>query len=153
MTVEERFWAKVDKAGECWEWTAGRLYRRDGTPSYGSFNFNGNQQVAHRVSWQLEKGPIPPGLWVLHHCDNVSCVRPSHLYLGTHAENTRDAVVRRRMAFGERTWNHKLREVDVRAIRAVAECGFTTETIGTFFGVSGSTVRYILRGEHWRDVA
>lgn len=92
-------------------------------------------------------------MWALHHCDNQGCVRPDHLYLGTHADNTRDAVVRRRMFSGERMWNHRIREVDVVAIRALLACGFATDTIGELFGVSGRTVRYIKDGKRWRDVA
>jgi transposase-like protein len=55
----------------------------------------------------LANGPIPEGLWILHHCDNPPCVNPNHLYAGTSAENIRDAVVRGRMR-GQRKSHCKL---------------------------------------------
>lgn len=67
--------------GPCWEWT-GRKY-----PSgYGDFH----GQYTHRYSWQMTKGDIPPALWVLHKCDNPSCIRPDHLILGTPKANSQD---------------------------------------------------------------
>ena len=91
----DRFWSKVDTSGDCWEWT-GRMTAADG---YGGIKVLG-EQAAHRVSWVIHHGPVPDGLWVLHHCDNRKCVRPDHLYLGTVQDNNRDAVTRGRMRRG-----------------------------------------------------
>lgn len=151
-TLEERFWSKVAKSDGCWEWTAARLTRESGQSSYGIIGWNGRSHPAHRIAWMLTNGPIPEGMWVLHHCDNQGCVRPDHLYIGTHRDNTRDAVRRHRMASGERAWNARLREVDVRAIRALAAADFATEHIGAIFGVTGRNVRHILEGRNWRSV-
>ena len=90
----ERFWNKVMKiveTDECWEWIA--FKNKDG---YGLFGYNGKNQKAHRVSWQLHNGPIPDGLCVLHKCDNPSCVNPNHLFLGTNADNIKDRVNKNR---------------------------------------------------------
>ena len=154
MRSAEAFWARVVKGEGCWEWTGAHLYRRNGTRSYGSVAWEGTRQVgAHRVSYELTNGPIPDGLYVLHKCDNQGCVRPDHLYVGSHRDNTRDAIERRRMYTGERTWNHKLTVEAVRAIRDAIATGEATESIGRRFGISGRTVRYIRRGERWVDAA
>lgn len=89
----ERFWSKVQKGGpdECWEWQAGR--HKFG---HGKFRLPTGHIGSHRMAWQLTYGPIPPGMWVLHHCDNPPCCNPRHLYLGTAQDNTRDREVRGR---------------------------------------------------------
>lgn len=93
----DRFESKIDKTNDCWLWTAG------GQPiGYGIFWANGRNNYAHHVSYRIYKGEIPKGIWVLHTCDNKACVNPDHLYLGTHSDNTKDAVERKRMASGDR---------------------------------------------------
>lgn len=86
-TDTERFWAKVDRTGACWLWVAG-VDRR----GYGRFWARGHQHGAHREAYRLTYGEIPDGLFVCHRCDTPLCVRPSHLFLGSHAENMQDMV-------------------------------------------------------------
>src|SRR5882724_7709102 len=75
--------------------------------------------LAHRIMWRLTHGEIPPDRpFVLHRCDNPLCVRPSHLFLGTHADNMKDMVRKGRSSRGERHHASKLNEDKVRAIRA-----------------------------------
>ncbi len=152
MTLLDRVEYKVLVGDGCWEWAGAHLFRPSGMRSYGSLLWRGRQTGAHRVAWELTNGLIPDGLYVLHHCDNQGCVRPDHLYLGTHADNTRDAVERRRMSHGTGMWNHKLTDDDVRRIREVAATGLATERIGPMFGVSGRTVRFIMAGKRWSHV-
>lgn len=84
MTVEERFWSKVDKSGECWEWTAGKY-----AWGYGQFSVGYKKIRAHRWAYEHLVGPIPEGLVIDHLCRNPPCVNPAHLEPVTGAENTR----------------------------------------------------------------
>lgn len=91
--IEDRFWAKVDFTGPCWEWMAGR--DRDG---YGRFSARGMaSQYAHRVAWELLGLVIPDGLCLDHLCRNKSCVNPDHTEPVTIAENTRRAGFKKGM--------------------------------------------------------
>jgi len=94
--LDVRFWLRVQKSDTCWEWTGARL-------KYGLLSVKGRPRWAHRVSWVLTYGTIPPGLCVLHHCDNPPCVRPDHLFLGTTLENIADRDRKGRQARGDRS--------------------------------------------------
>ena len=81
VTVEDRFWNKVEKSDNCWNWTAGK---RDG---YGRFSLNGKLVNAHRYSYELLVEPINNNMQIDHLCRNRSCVRPDHLEPVTQYEN------------------------------------------------------------------
>lgn len=98
-SLEEKFWARVNKHGgkaphmesDCYEWTGAVS-----SSGYGGVSVlvDGARatRLPHRVSWELHSGPIPRGLLVCHRCDVPLCVRPDHLFLGTDKENVADAL-------------------------------------------------------------
>lgn len=81
----QRFWAKVHKTSSCWIWTAS--LSSDG---HGHFWTDGHFIRAHRFAWILENGPLLPGMIVCHQCGNSSCVRVSHLAIGSIYDNAHD---------------------------------------------------------------
>lgn len=88
MTCDlERFEAKVYAEPSCGCWLWGGSLDGDG---YGMFRSKGRVERSHRVAWQLYRGEIPPGICVLHRCDNPTCVNLDHLFLGTKADNAWD---------------------------------------------------------------
>lgn len=82
LTIEERFWAKVDAEGDCWEWTASQA-----GGGYGWFMTANGSVPAHRWAWEHLVGPIPDGLHMDHLCRNRVCVNPDHLEPVTQQEN------------------------------------------------------------------
>lgn len=85
-SAEERFWPKVKKTRGCWNWVGSRNEH-----GYGNFSYRGKQGKAHRFSFELVTGLIlTTEQHVCHHCDNPSCVRPEHLFLGDRFTNMQD---------------------------------------------------------------
>lgn len=146
--IAERFWEKVDMAGDCWIWTAGRT--RGG---YGLFVVTQRPLQkpwrAHRLAWTFVSGEIPDGLHVLHRCDNRLCVRPEHLFLGTNDENVADMVAKRRHAYGERNAQAKITKAQAEEVRRLRAVGWTYERLAMRFGLTVSPVRDICKGRAW----
>lgn len=104
MTVEERFWAKVEKRGEdeCWLWTGELKWPNKPVKGsiqggcYGKFYIKfkrGEKTIwssAHRMAWRLTHGEIPDSKVICHACDNPRCCNPKHLWMGTQIENIAD---------------------------------------------------------------
>ena len=89
--VQQRFWSKVDKSGECWLWTGGRSHSH-GSPAYGTFDVGGASVKAHRFAYELLVGVIPDGMQLDHLCFNKGCVNPEHLQLVTQKQNRENLV-------------------------------------------------------------
>lgn len=154
VPLEQRFWAKVDKngpvpphvpdLGACWVWTACR-FKRSG---YGCIGVKPRLRSAHRVCWELVFGPIPFGMLVCHRCDNPACVRPEHLFLGTHTDNVRDMVAKGRRVdnAGELHPSAKLSNAQVAALCAEYATGATQRDLAARYGVTQPTVSKLVRG-------
>ena len=151
LTIHQRFWEKVDtSSGECWEWLGSR-----NESGYGRFRIGTKTVRASRASILLSGGEIPDSMLALHRCDNPACVRPSHLYVGTHRDNTRDMVKRgrARVPHGESSPLSKLTERDVRFIRKSYAAGMgTCRQIAERFGVCDSHVSAIINRKRWAHV-
>lgn len=142
------FWPKVTRGDGCWVWTGGREkngYGRTGRKK-------GKTRGAHRVSWELAHGPIASGLYVLHRCDNPPCVRPSHLFLGTQAENRLDCVKKGRQPRGARQAMAKLTEIAVAEIRQKFASGESKTALAATYGVTRQNVHFILARKTWQHV-
>lgn len=149
LSKEQRIARYADKASHpdgCWVWTA--YVNPNG---YGTLFWEGKKHFAHRISWEAVHGPISPGMFVCHTCDNRRCVNPNHLWLGTQADNVADMVVkgRRQMAKGEESGRAVLSENDVRAIRRSKE---NQKTLAAVYGVGKNTIHCIVRGKSWKHL-
>lgn len=91
-----RFWKSVKiRKNQCWEWTGNKDDKGYGTISTG---YKKSPAKAHRISWEIHFGEIPKGLFVLHACDNPSCVNPKHLMIGSQQANAIDMSKKGRMS-------------------------------------------------------
>lgn len=145
-TKAGQFWSKVAKPNEqddCWEWTACRH-----PEGYGQFQ----GKRAHRVVWEMLYGPIEKGLCICHHCDNPGCVNPRHLFKGSCAENSADAVAKGRFLHGPAHHNTKLTARLVRKLRKLNAAGESHCSLARRFGYGATTVRYACNRVTWRHV-
>lgn len=143
-----RFWSKVDRGGGCWTWKGATL------PSgHGRLTANQFQLYAHRFSYEIFYGSIPPGMVVRHSCDNPSCVNPAHLELGTQRDNIQDAFRKERMARGNMLPQAKVTPRAVRLMRRIrVETGLYYTKLGPLFGISATQARRICNRVDWRHI-
>lgn len=159
----ERFWKFVNMTDGCWLWTG--LVGKDG---YGRIRpGTGTKKVrTDRFSYELHRGPIPEGMFVLHTCDIRPCVNPAHLFLGTSRDNIDDMVTKGRSlkgrdpfskcqeqrVRGERHGQAKLTAEQVVEIRRRRANGEICRSIAEAFGLSKKTVQYICSGKAWKHI-
>jgi len=144
MNYNEAFWERVDTSGDCWEW------KGDKTGPNGYGRFRGNR--AHRIMWNIMYGG-PGDMCVLHKCDNRGCVRPKHLFLGTHQDNSDDMVKKGRSPDqrGEKNSNAKLDFGVVLLIRVMLDHGYKQSELAERFGVCQQTISKIKHNKRWRN--
>lgn len=143
----DRFWAHtiVKDEASCWPWIGCVA-----NTGYGVFSI-GNRKLmnTHRYSWLLHHGEIPAGIQVCHRCDNRLCVNPFHLFLGTMADNIRDAYKKGRHSHGERHYKARLSAAVVGEIRSSTE---SQRRIAKRLGIGASTVQSIRERRTWKHL-
>ena len=149
--TKERIEAKVERIPEagCWIWMGSSQVR-----GYGEIISNNRKYLAHRASYEAFVGQIPKGMYVCHACDNVACVNPNHLFLGTQKQNLQDMKTKGRSTRGEKNAMSKLTENDVRIIKKFF---FTKEDvadkeIAKLYNVCRQTINSIRNGRKWNHV-
>jgi hypothetical protein len=138
--LHERFWSKVDRRGadECWPWTGWKSKQ-----GYGSFWYAGSSTKAHRVAYSLTFGAIQPGMLVCHRCDNPPCCNPTHLFLGTIADNNADKYAKGRQPIlvGENAPHAKLSDATVLHLRELHATGlYTQRELSRLFNIGQAQV-------------
>lgn len=169
------FWSHVRKAEDngCWLWTG-----KPGPGGYGRASLGVGRKtiLAHRMSWLIEHGELPPDECVLHDCDNRPCIRPGHLFLGDRGANARDMASKgrqflqqhperalrgdrhpararpERLARGERHGGTKVSDEQVLEIRARVAAGEFKKRLALEFGLCESTVGNIASGLFWKHL-
>lgn len=143
----ELFWEKVRRGDGCWEWIGTRVNDR-----YGQTTKKGRHVLAHRASWELANGPIPVGMQVLHRCDNPPCVRPDHLFLGTHEDNMQDMASKHRGSEGERSPTAKLTDAIVLEAKRRYRTGKSINSMAGEYGIDQSVLNRAVNGKRWKHV-
>ena len=136
----------IRRTSNCWIWIGNSK-----SPHHPYARIR-NGEYVHRLAWELTRGPIPGGQFVLHKCDNMKCVRPSHLFLGTQADNMRDMVSKGRQAKGVMNHAAKLTPKRVKKIRSLLAGGCPQAVIARRFSVSQTAIYWIKNGRNWAHV-
>jgi hypothetical protein len=131
---------------DCLEWAGSR-----GPQGYGLVRQPPKTVRTHRAVMECVVGPIPSSLFVCHECDNPPCVNPAHLFVGTPADNSRDALAKGRLKSEE--LHAVLTESQVREIFRRRSSGEKAVDLGREFGVSDRTVADIYCGVSWKRLA
>ena len=143
-TIEDRFWNKVSKTENCWNWTASI----QGQNGYGYFRISKKEgcTVAHRFSYELANGAIPSGMLVCHTCDNPLCVNPAHLFLGTHRDNALDREKKNRCS------SHGTQKLNDEIAKEIKYSTLSQSKLSVIHGVSRTTIANIQKGKAWKHV-
>jgi hypothetical protein len=132
----------------CWLWE-----RSVSEAGYGTLTLKLISKYAHRLAWEVFRGPIPDGLSVLHKCDVRSCVNPDHLFLGTDRDNSDDKIAKGRDRhpgqLGEANANAKLTKKAIGDIRS--QPNENLRILAEKYGVSRQAIWKVRHGVGWKE--
>lgn len=153
-TLEKRFWRFVTKKSEseCWQWEGQILSNGYGRISLGAKKLGA--EGAHRVSWRLaNKKDIPQGLYVMHKCDNPSCVNPNHLTIGTPKENTQDMIQKGRKRNVAPLGNENGKALlDAEKVLLIRSSNLSHAELARQLKVSPNCIRGVRIGRTWSHI-
>lgn len=141
----DKFWSRVPKVGNCWEWPYFR--------NLDGYGITGKNKLVHRVAYVLSAGDDDiEGYVICHHCDNPSCVRPDHLFKGTHADNQADKLRKGRALRGHTHPRASMTEDDARELHRLASLGVTDVELSKKYGLSIGGVFSVRSGTSWKHL-
>ena len=157
MDLKEKFYENLPNnltENKCWNWKGWINHAKGG---YGQISHNNKILKAHRVSYELYYEKSLDNLHCLHKCDNPSCVNPLHLFAGTNLDNIQDKVNKNRCYSGYQKGEHngasKLKDKDAIEIRKLYNTkNYTTIKLGKMYGVSRSTISYIVNNKTFKHL-
>ncbi len=143
----------IDIESGCWNWSKAK--NKDG---YGYVWFDGKMHRASRKAYEAFVGPVPEKLWVLHICDNPSCINPDHLFLGSHQDNANDRDRKLRQAKGDRHPNAKLTQAEVNHYKLLKDAARffigerrANQLAREISGIPKTTADHIDSGRRWKQ--
>lgn len=146
----DSFYSKINIGSddECWEWAA--YTDNDG---YGRFSYyHQGKEVckgAHRISYELRKGPIPKGMCICHKCNNPSCCNPDHLYAGTQKDNWKDMVDSGTATLVKDPSKNPKAKLSWEDVEQIRNSNDTQVNLGKKYGVSQANISAILLNKSW----
>lgn len=147
--IIDRFWKRIDKSGgddACWNWVSNSKNRN----GYGVLFVNGSKIFAHRFSFILATGMnITKDQYVCHHCDNPACCNPTHLFLGSHSDNMKDAAKKCRLPL--QISRRKLCIDEVVELKKLSKEGKSIRSLAVKYSLDRKTVRLILTGKTYAE--
>jgi len=123
----------VDPSTGCWNWNKAK-----NANGYGILGSKGSSGLAHRVYYELAKGPIPDNKPLDHLCRNRACVNPDHLEAVTFSTNSRRGA-RARLSMEK-----------ARAIRALRGA-MPASQVARLYGVTDTNIYAIWHNRTWRE--